>query len=604
MDKAGRFGRGLLFFCLFYLYLYFVVDLRLIYHGGGMVLNFPVFYRGWEFFREHLSYPGGPVDYVSAFFAQFFSIGWAGALAATAQAFLMCVCSWSIIKAISGKKAGWVGYIPAILILTVYSRYSYQFGAVMVLLASLCFVCLYLWIVNKTSRLSFLLFLVMSLVVYMAGGESYIWFVILCAMYEILARRRRLAGLIYLVSGAIAGQALGSLVFRISYCESIDYFRVFRAENSILIITLLCILYLFVPVSVLALRFFVFLSSREALSLKDKVWRGFFLNIGGIFCWLVPFVIGASAVVFLHDEQRKTVIEVDYYACRRMWPEVLEAAKRYPRVGLICHTVNRALYHQGRLADDMFEYPQHKDALILSEEAGSAAYWKGFDIYFDLGQMNLSEYCLVVSMEMYGELPIILKRLAFVNILKRNNDAARVYLKKLEKTLFDAEWARTWLEKIEKDPDMSQEIDVLRLRGKMGLIDKSYSSITVQILPELSKWNKRNRMAYQYMMAYYLMNSQFNDFLANLYRMREYRYTRVPLSYEEAILICAEILLKTKELDGIDVSDESRRRFGRFVRILIGKYKGNKDAAFEELSRDFGDTYLFYSVYERSGISK
>ncbi len=60
---AGEASISLLFFALYYLYLWLVVDLRLIYHGGGIILNFPVFYRGWEFFQGFLSYPGGPVDY-------------------------------------------------------------------------------------------------------------------------------------------------------------------------------------------------------------------------------------------------------------------------------------------------------------------------------------------------------------------------------------------------------------------------------------------------------------------------------------------------------------------------------------------------------------
>ncbi|MHC4241885.1 MAG: DUF6057 family protein [Planctomycetota bacterium] len=51
-----------------------------------VITNFPVFYRGWAFFCESLSHPGGSVEYTGAFLSQLFYIGWAGALAATIQA--------------------------------------------------------------------------------------------------------------------------------------------------------------------------------------------------------------------------------------------------------------------------------------------------------------------------------------------------------------------------------------------------------------------------------------------------------------------------------------------------------------------------------------
>ena len=64
--------RSFIFFILFYLYLWLDVDPRLIYHGGGVIEDFPVFFRGWAFFQEFISYPGGPVEYLSAFLFQFF----------------------------------------------------------------------------------------------------------------------------------------------------------------------------------------------------------------------------------------------------------------------------------------------------------------------------------------------------------------------------------------------------------------------------------------------------------------------------------------------------------------------------------------------------
>ena len=86
--QSRRWGlvRSLLFFIGFYLYLWLDVDLRLIYHGAGEIINFPSFFTGWAFFKEFLSRPGGLVEYAGAFLSQLFYIGWAGALIAPWQA--------------------------------------------------------------------------------------------------------------------------------------------------------------------------------------------------------------------------------------------------------------------------------------------------------------------------------------------------------------------------------------------------------------------------------------------------------------------------------------------------------------------------------------
>ena len=44
--------QSLVFFVFYYLYLWLVVDLRLIYNSTWQHREFPVFYRGWGFFKK------------------------------------------------------------------------------------------------------------------------------------------------------------------------------------------------------------------------------------------------------------------------------------------------------------------------------------------------------------------------------------------------------------------------------------------------------------------------------------------------------------------------------------------------------------------------
>jgi hypothetical protein len=594
-----------------------VVDLRLIYHGGGEITNFPVFYKGWEFFREFLSYPGGLVEYISAFLSQFFYIGWAGALVATVQAWLMWLCTGSIMRTVSGWRPRWVCFIPPILLLMLYARYSYQFSAAMTLLVALGFACLYVRTASKSKPVSLpasassplgetegrwrdgLIFLVLSLIVYAAAGVVYLLFAVLCAIYELLIRKRWWAGLIYLLLVPIVLQIEGLLVFDVSIANILSHLRLLFHKPDTTMVTMVCILYLFLPVAVLGLR----LARFFGVSPSGRPFFSGTATVSRVIALALPFVVGAVAAGLSHNSMLKTTLEIDYYACRRMWPEVLQAANRHPLRGFPSRVVNRALYHTGRLADDMFTYPQGPDALYAAHAINT--YWMLFDTYIDIGQMNQAEYALIICMEMYGEKPIILKRLALVNIVKGRTGAAKACLGALSRTLFDAGWATEYLAKIESDPGLSTDEEVQHLRSIMAERDIAFQQIIdVTILQELLERNKRNRMAFEYFMASCLLTGNFDKFIANLNRLDDFDYIGIPRVYEEAMLFYTYKTKNNVELPGRKISDAAHQVFNGFVDVYIGRYKQDEKAALDELSNKYGDSYLYYCLYKQSGMKK
>jgi hypothetical protein len=198
-QDVGGLIRSLIFFIGFYLYLLLDVDLRLIYNGAGEILNFPAFFRGWAFFQEFISRPGGLVQYTAAFLSQLFYIGWAGALVATLQAWLICVFVGYFLKAINCPRLRWVRFVPPILLLVIYTQYTYRFVTITAFLVALLFVCLYLRIIPKGLRLGWfrvVVFLVLSVILYYLAGPAYLLFALLCAIYEMLFKGRWLMGCI------------------------------------------------------------------------------------------------------------------------------------------------------------------------------------------------------------------------------------------------------------------------------------------------------------------------------------------------------------------------------------------------------------------------
>ena len=595
---AGTTALSLLFFLLYYLYLWMAVDLRLIYHGAGIISNFPVFYLGWDFFLGFLSYPGGLIDYVSAFLSQFFCIGWAGALIATAQAWLLWLYTGAILKLVNGWRPRWVCVLLPVFLAVLYTQCAYQFATAMVLLTAFGFVCLYVKTSLKSKPVSFLVFMVLSLVVYAIAGNGYLLFAGLCAIYELLVRRQWSMSVIFLVTAPILLYTEDILIFEASIVEALTRFSPFYMEAGSGMMMVIYILYLSLPVAVLGLWLLGLIgispSGRFSRSVTGKVSRVIGLTL--------PFVVAVVAVSFSYNSNLKTMLEIDYYGSLSMWPEVLQAANRHPGHKFISKTVNRAMYHTGHLADDMFFYPQGVEGLFMDRRVGFAAFWELSDVFLDLGQINLAEYASFLCIETYGERPIILRRLALINMVKGNIGAARVCLGALSRTMFDASWARSRLEEIESDPDLSTDKEVQYLRSVMVEKDRTALSIEPKMLMDLLDKNRQNRMAFEYLMGFYLLRGQFDLFLGNLGRLDDFYPVRVPRAYEEAILFYNYINRTRIELNGREISQESRERFNGFMNTFLEKYQSNKNEAYKELARNYGDSYLFYCIYKQSGM--
>ena len=622
---AGEASISLLFFALYYLYLWLVVDLRLICHGGGAAVNFPVFYRGWEFFRGFLSYPGGPVDYVSAFLAQFFYIGWAGALVATVQAWLLWLCAGSVTRAASSRILRLVCFALPVLLLGYYARYTYPFDVAMTVLAALCFVCLYLGTASKSSAGGLLVFLVLSVILYAIAGAGYLLFVVVCGLYELLFRRRPALGVAFLLGGLTVAHVEGVAVFDFSVTRIFNYFmpRSYRDYRDIFVVV--WVFYLLLPITLVGLGIGQLLrkgggilrgraaeatvssqtTSKSGPGRLGRVLASSAGKVRGMLSPLLAIVVGVMVAYFYHNAELKAQIAASYYSCNGMWREVLEVAARYPQSKLINYATNHALYRTGRLAQDMFRYGQQPGALMLpGETENPVAWWRLFDTYLDLGHMNLAESMLTLAMDTYGERPVFLKRLALINMVKGNTGAAKVYLGTLSRTLFDAGWARGYLERIEADPNLPTDEQVQHLRRIMPEIDRDFKSLDESIFLDLLDKNRRNRMAFEYLAAHYLLTGQLGKFTGFLNRLDDFDYSGIPRVYEEAILYCNFTAKKNVKVPGREISPESRARFDGFCNTFLVRYGGNKQLALDDLAKNYGDSYLFYTLYGCSGMKK
>jgi len=208
-------------------------------------------------------------------------------------------------------------------------------------------------------------------------------------------------------------------------------------------------------------------------------------------------------------------------------------------------------------------------------------------------------------MEGLGERPMILKRLALINMAKGDIGSARIYLGALGKTLFYVDWANSYLERLESHLSLSTDQQIQHLRCLMVEKDYALRKYSPEIfLRELLEKNNQNRMAFEYLMAWYMLTGQLDSFVQNLDRLDDFDYSEIPRLFEEAILVYQLTTRKNVDLKGRQISSNTYQRARNFTDIVRGFSKDNKKGAMLATAKDFADSYFFYYNFGASAVAK
>jgi hypothetical protein len=245
----------------------------------------------------------------------------------------------------------------------------------------------------------------------------------------------------------------------------------------------------------------------------------------------------------------------------------------------------------------MFAWLQDPTCLCLADPKHPWAYWQNSALHLELGFVNRAEHGLMECLAALGDRPMILQQLALIHMVKGNVGTARVYLGVLRTTLFHRSWARHYLDLLERDPHLATDAEVQDLRRVA--LEKDYPWLDLSeedMLLCLLEKNHENRMAFEYLMASYLLNRQLTRFVKRVEELPGRGYPTLPRHYEEAILVYAATARTTVQLRGYAPRDPLRAQMERFVGVLR-RHGGDQQAARAELARDHSDTYAFYNLY-------
>ena len=592
-----------LFFIGCFLYLFLAVEPGLVYFSFGDLVDFPEFSFDYSFFAERVSAPGGTAGYAGDFLSQWFYYPAAATMIIMAVAFAFWLLTFLMITTVGGVRSRLASFLPALWVVMLWGDYDHQLEPLLALLVSAAFAVAYMKLPIASASLRVAVFAAMFVFLYYAAAGASLVFAILAAIYELFAARPIAAVLIAAVAAAGA-YLLGTCVFFLQMPRPYLHLLVLSPLGMNLRTVSLLYMYLFLPVLM------VFFGLRRKLSGPPAVSHDGKPRTIHSSLWLKPGVTAAilaglsiGGLYFSFDANRKNLLVMNSFLRQGRWREFLVAAGEFEKLDAydvrINYDINRALFHTGRLGDEMFFHKQGGNGLFLSgrENFGFLAqYLRMTDISYELGDVNAAEHLAYEILEMEGVSPGILRRLADINLVKGQIPAARVFLKALCKDLIHGSYARRRLSLLQTDPELKTDKTIQHLRSCRLLADKAPpQSNPEQLLLDLLEANPNNPMALEYLMAVYLLTHNLDKLVANLHRLDDVGYDRIPRHWEEAILVYGS-RRKEVNLYGRKISRQTQERFAKFLKIRA-RYRSNMKAPRAALADEFGNTYFFYRMF-------
>lgn len=219
------------------------------------------------------------------------------------------------------------------------------------------------------------------------------------------------------------------------------------------------------------------------------------------------------------------VMQYDFMARHQQWNRILETANREKPNNQIGVTVqNLALAMHSVLLNQLFNYHQNGIAGLLpdvKEDATSPL--PTAEAFYQLGMINVAQRTVFEAQEAildFQKSSRCYVRLAQTNLINGQYEVARKYLTALQKTLFYRDWANETLPLLGDEAAIARHPEYGRLR-KMAYDDDFYFSdhVTPEMLQDLYLRNKDNGLAYQYLVAYYLLTGDqegYNNFISSI----------------------------------------------------------------------------------------
>lgn len=243
------------------------------------------------------------------------------------------------------------------------------------------------------------------------------------------------------------------------------------------------------------------------------------------------------------DEMTYDLIDYDFLVRTEQWDKIIEKAEKKPATTpLSVSCVNLALSQKGMLADRLFEFYQNGgEGLFPTFTRDMISPVSTAEIFFRLGMVNDAERYMFEAQEAipnYRKSARLTRRIIECEIINGNYKVAAKLLRRLQKTLFYSNWANQTMALLGNEKAINRHPIYGKLRKyREKKQDFLFSDREMdQMLGLLFLNGNHNKMAYEYLMCYELLQRDMEKFMQYYPLGRFVGYDHIPRTFQEILI--------------------------------------------------------------------
>ena len=508
---------------------------------GGLCFQeqYQMFLFDTSYFLERIVLPGGLADYISEFLIQFYYMPVLGGAIIALLLMGIQAAVWGLMKQY-GARHDFPGYLlsflPSIALWCAMGDQNVLLSFVVALFGALVIG----WIHNRFhNRLVKVVFeLVSTALVY--------WF---------------LGPVVFLYAALMIGDTLKNAQQKDSILSGIGY------SVCILVLTIAWILLTTQTLQYPLYRIFAGLNyyrypgTISPLPFVVMVWAVVIPFLGMIPChrkslqklqqskvvivlsYVLVIVASWFGIKASFDEITYDLIDYDFLVRTEQWDKIIEKAEKKPTTTpLSVSCVNLALSQKGMLADRLFEFYQNGgEGLFPTFTRDMISPVSTAEIFFRLGMVNDAERYMFEAQEAipnYRKSARLTRRIIECEIINGNYKVAAKLLRRLQKTLFYSNWSNQTMALLGNEKAINRHPVYGKLRKyREKKQDFLFSDREMdQMLGLLFLNDNHNKMAYEYLMCYELLQRDMDKFMQYYPLGRFAGYDHIPRSFQEILI--------------------------------------------------------------------
>ena len=343
------------------------------------------------------------------------------------------------------------------------------------------------------------------------------------------------------------------------------------------------------------LLFLLVFSGLEFIKSRFNIKRLSLLSGAGMILVLAALVFSTQISV---NKQERNVLKIFQAGFRNDGAEVIRLERDQLFIDkMMQFEINRALYKTGHLLDSLFNYPQQfaEKGIFLEDKTSSRVALHISNFYYDLGFALEARHWATEAQMVLMRHPVVLKNLVMTYIAVGNTEIAQKYLRILSGSWLYRDWSNKILEMIESNTSGDNAaINSFRINNPKTDYFAETSNPTRKLMNFYSS-NPDNKMAFEFLVASYLLQHQVGNVLIHLPGFRKFGYEKIQRAVEEAMLIYLARTQSDKlSIPGYPISQETMNDFMDFNKRMLSSER--KSEQMRNVAK-YKNTYWYYILF-------